>query len=249
MTSRPTDTIILRLVNLSPKDATLEMMADYLRALQGVLADIKGITFDKVKSGSAQLQMKATSDAQAETALRLVQLQNGQGTQDQQKYYEALRKQNLRYQTKATLKIARKTVSIPSIDPTIEGQIITDETEIDAKIVKLGGLDASIPMTAITPNGERINCNANLALARDLRQYLLEPVYLSLGGIGTWKKMLSGNWALTSLDVKTYALSPSDGIEDFAKISELAGSKWGEESDPFETLRKLQGKRSKHDRS
>lgn len=243
MNKRHTNTIILHLSNLTPADATLEVMAEYLKILNALMGDIKGITFDKVKKGSAQLQMKASSEAQFETNHRINLVSNGGGTAEQQKYFEALQRQNAKQHTRASLRIANKVVPIPTLEAQEEAHTLTDYTEVEARIMQLGGLDATIPMMCTDRNGQRIRCNADIALARQLKEYLLEPTYLTLMGDGSWKKE-NNRWALTSLNVKTYKIDDSEEISDFSQLSDAAGSTWGQEKHPFHKLQIIQGKRA-----
>lgn len=120
---------------------------------------------------------------------------------------------------------------------------LTDYTEVEARIMQLGGLDATIPMMCTDRNGQRIRCNADIALARQLKEYLLEPTYLTLMGDGSWKKE-NNRWALTSLNVKTYKIDDSEEISDFSQLSDAAGSTWGQEKHPFHKLQIIQGKRA-----
>lgn len=242
MNKKPINTIILHLSNLTPADASLEVMSEYLKNLNGLIGDIKGITFDKVKKGSAQLQMRATPDAQSETNFRMQLVSTGGGTTEQQKYFEALQRQNAKYHTRASMRIANKVVPIPVIAQEEASQTLTDYTEIEAKVIQLGGVDTTIPVVCMDRNRIKIRCNADISMARQLKEFLLEPVFLTLAGDGIWKKENS-RWNLISLNVKSYSVEESEEISNFGDISDAANSKWGKEQSPFQALRVLQGKR------
>jgi hypothetical protein len=116
---------------------------------------------------------------------------------------------------------------------------VREHTEIHGRIIRLGGRDETIPVSLMTHEGEVIACAANIDMAKKLKDYLLEPVYVILSGMGKWTRQSSGGWKLSEFIVNEVSPMDDSEFDDALRRIQALGSGWDIEENPEAALLSL----------
>ncbi|MDR0703206.1 MAG: hypothetical protein LBF61_12565 [Azoarcus sp.] len=87
----------------------------------------------------------------------------------------------------------------------------------------------------MTPDGNEIHGTADEAMAKRLKEYLFEPVDVTLSGVGKWAREAS-RWTLLEFWVTDVQEVDFSGVEDYLQRIQGSGTGWDDFDDPVAEL-------------
>ncbi|MDR0564233.1 MAG: hypothetical protein LBG78_04775 [Azoarcus sp.] len=221
------NTYTFRIIGKTPDTLPVKRLAEYLSALSALFGDGVPIYFDRVTKGSAKLKFRVEAGV-IENSLK--------STPDVvDKINNMLYEDNSKAVFRQEKKGAKPLLSFIGNAANHEFVFTVREAgEFTGRIVRIGGLDETIPVSLVTPEGETIHCTAKHDMAKRLKEYLLEPLDVTLFGQGKWER-IGGKWKVREFRIDSAELFNPKSCEEFdeglRRIREK-GSGWDILSDP-----------------
>jgi hypothetical protein len=227
-------TYAFRIRGKTPETLSIKRLADYLSVLSGLLDQENSLRFDRITKGSAKLKFRVdAADAEAlESCAR-----NAMRDEKAQKHYhrldEMLREDKASGEFRQEKKGAPPILEVPGIAANAPFfPVVRDMCELHGRIVRVGGIDDTIPVGLQTPSGEVIACTASLEIAKKLRNWLLEPIDVLLSGLGKWTREPDGKWRMTEFRIQSIDLMDTKGFDVALQSVRAGGSGWDDEENP-----------------
>lgn len=219
-------------------------LAEYLTHLASLYGSTDSVHFDKVKKGSAILQVAIDEPAVPKVLKRISEAKSNQPNQEIEKIYKTI--DNLLRRDNATATISRGTGKILDFpgrklkEPEI--YTITQPTSIDGVVMKIGGRDDTIPVTLRDQEGKIVNCQVRgEAYAKELSKYYLgQPIRVH--GNGKWTRTAEGVWEIDSLFIHSHEeldITPVNTV--FDELRKVEGNGWGSVEDPITEWKRMRG--------
>lgn len=234
-----------RIDSFTPETLPMARLAEYLAQLATLYGSEECVHFDKIKKGSAILQVIVDEPAILKVSQRLRSVKSGDPDQEAKKAYTAL--DRLLRADNAVGTISRekggKVLEFPGRKaPAPEVYTITQPTTVDGVVIKIGGKDNTIPVTLRDQEGKLINCQIRgEAQAKALSQHYLESP-IRVHGTGKWIRYSDGNWAIDSLQIQSYEPLDVTALDDVLKeLRSVPGNGWKTMSDPIQVWKKMRG--------
>jgi hypothetical protein len=237
--------LTFRIDSYTPETLPMARLAEYLAFLATLYGSEDRVHFDKIKKGSAVLQVIVEDPAVPKVLQRLQSVKSGDPDPDAKKAYKAL--DSLLQNDGAIGSISRasggKVLDFPGRKiPTQEIYTITQPTTVDGVVIKIGGRDGSIPVTLRDREGKIISCQIRgEANAKELsRHYLENPIRAH--GTGKWVRYANGTWEIETLVIHSYEeldTTPLDNV--LLDIKKVGGNGWKSMEHPIEEWRKMRG--------
>ncbi len=225
-----------------PETIPMERLGEYLVALAKMLGDKSEVHFKGLETGSTVVVHRIEEEAVAEVEQRIAQVAHNSADVV---YLNAFRDLNAMLKADdATGELTRedggaKLLTFPGkhTPEPAKPQIIQQTGTIDGVVIKLGGKDATVPVTI--QDGDKVyTCNATRAVARSLGPHLFGRE-LRLSGKGEWHRPESGAWVLKKFDIADFIELDDTPMADLVdKLRESPGS-WGEGGDAWEEIRDM----------
>jgi hypothetical protein len=239
--------LTFRIDSFTPDSLPMARLAEYLTYLSTLYGSTDNVHFEKVKKGSAILQVAIDEQAFPKVFKRLQCVNSTKNDSDQEaiKAYKAL--DSLLRHDNAVGTISRlegaKILEFPG-RKIKEPEVFTvmQHTSIDGVVIKIGGKDNTIPVTLLTQEGKTINCQIRgQANAKDLSLHYL-GAQLRVNGMAKWVRDVEGIWDIESLNIQSYEELDTTPIDEFLfELRSIAGNGWKNTEDPIAEWKKMRG--------
>lgn len=232
--------IIFRLKGYTPETLPLGRLAEYLAAFAEMVGD-EPVHLRRVNKGSAAIAMAVKNDRFEQVASNVRLAPVSDLDTPQRKAYERIEGLLRKDQTTAVIKPDKGAVILSfhgAIKPTIRLASVKEPGEICGRVIRLGGKDATIPISVQTPDGV-VTCNTSLDIAKRLKEFLLEPIDVIFNGIGKWERTDDGGWVLAAFDIRDFSRAKFDDFDEALSKVRAEGSGWDVITDISGELQKL----------
>jgi hypothetical protein len=237
--------LTFRIDSFTPDTLPMARLAEYLAQLAELYGSKDRVHFDKVKKGSALLQVAIEDMAVGRVVERIQNAKSASPEPDIQKAYKAidalLRKDN------AVGAISRpstgKIIEFPGRKaPQVESYALTQDTTVDGIVIKIGGRDETIPVLIRDAEGREVRCQIRGELrAKELAQHYLGGT-LRFHGQGKWIRYPSGRWDLDSLVIDSFSELDDVSVDVVLdELSKLKGMGWKAMDTPIDSWKRLRG--------
>jgi hypothetical protein len=227
----------------TPDTLPMVRLAEYLSALSTLYGSEEHVHFDTVEKGSALLQVWVDEPAMTTVMKQLSSVGSGTATTAIDKAYHKL--DSLLRDDNAVGAVHAQggvVLSFPGRNRKIAEVVsITKSTTVDGTVIKIGGRDASIPVTLQDLDGQLLRCQIRGSTkAKNLsRHYLESPIRVH--GSGRWTRGQDGKWRLELLDIDSWEVLDSSSPEDVLAVLASPDNGWAKMSHPQAEWRKLRG--------
>jgi hypothetical protein len=201
----------------SPHILPMARLAEYLRELASILGSEEGVHFLRVGEGSADCTMEVDEDEEAAIITRVQNVTVGDAPKESIKAYESLRALLQQDELSAELELDNGEVILEFPLPSDKqeetfGPFWQDGT-LDGILVKIGGLDDTIPVHLIN-EGSHYICNTTKEVAKELAHRLYgSPIRVH--GKGKWYRNAEGQW-----EMRWFNIDHFEDLDD-ASLTEL----------------------------
>ncbi|MGC2529944.1 MAG: hypothetical protein WA639_19525 [Candidatus Acidiferrum sp.] len=190
----------------SPHILPMARLAEYLRELAAVLGSQEGVHFLRVGEGSAACTMEVDEDEEAAIIARVQGVTGRHAPKEAIKAYESLRALLQKDEVSAELELDSGEVildfSLPSDKQEETFGPFWQDGALDGILVKIGGLDETIPVHLIN-EGSHYICNATKEVARQLAHRLYgSPIRVH--GRGKWYRNAAGQWEMRWFNIDRF---------------------------------------------
>lgn len=192
----------------SPETMPLDRLIEYLQQISAVIGDPANLHLVEIKKSSTAPTFRVPKRAALQATERAAQLSRGDGTRDQIRAYNRLRRM-VRRDAPGTRRSAvlssstRVILEIPAA-PEDSGVLtgIRQATSFDGLLISVGGVEAaSIRLQGF--NGIVVaGFTASRLVAKELAKLIYEPVRVS--GPGIWGRGEDGAWTLEKMQVQSF---------------------------------------------
>lgn len=231
--------------SFTPETLPMARLAQYLAQLSILYGNDDSVHFEKLRKGSAIVQVSVEEPAFPKVFGRLQSVLTGDPEPEVQKAFRTidrlLRADNavgiITGSGKAKL-LEFPGRKLPNIDPIT----LYQPTTIDGVVIRIGGRDDTIPVTIQDQEGTVINCEIRgRAQAKDLSRHFLAET-LRVSGNGKWSRTNSGAWVLESLVIQSFeVLDDADLGDVVAALRSVENNGWADVEDPLGAWKKLRG--------
>lgn len=234
-----------RIDSFTPDTLPMSRLAEYLAQLAVLYGSEERVHFEKLKKGSAIVQVAIEEPAFPKVYQRLQSVKTGDPDPEAQKAFKAIDK--LLRQDNAVGTLSRpssgKILEFPGRKlPVAETHTINQATTIDGSVIKIGGRDETIPVLLQDQEGKTFKAEIRgKANAKELSKHYLEAP-LRFHGQGKWIRYANGAWELDMLYIQSYEEIDSvsaDVILD--ELRTIRGNGWASMKDPLEEWKKMRG--------
>lgn len=223
---------------LSPETLSFGRLVVYLNELNKLFGDVPGLHFDCVESGSAQLVAWADEITQPKIRDRLKNISIGSGSSEAMKAESRLNDLLREDNSVGSLNVAgAEIILFPGRTGPLREEIgpISQTTTIEGQLVRIGGVDRTIPFQLI--DGERYwKGNVTRTLAKNMAGFLFGPT-LRLTGSGVWRRDHGGQWLLDRFQATEFEVLDDTSLNEvLAELRKMIPSSDGMH-EKFEDLR------------
>lgn len=235
-----------RIDSYTPDTLPMARLAEYLAQLAILYGSEERVHFEKLKKGSAILQVAVEEPAFPKVYQRLQSVKSGDPDPEAHKAFKAIDK--LLRQDNAVGTLSRpavgKILEFPGRKlPIAETHIIQQPTTIDGVVIKIGGRDETIPVLLQDQEGKAFRAEIRgKANAKELSKYYLESP-LRFHGQGKWIRYPNGEWELDLLYIQSYEeldTVPADQV--LAEIRAIKNNGWSAMDSPIQEWKKMRGR-------
>jgi hypothetical protein len=213
----------------TPETIPQARLATYLRLLAELYGEAASVHFKQLKKGSAVLESRVETAAVPKVITRLQLVKTSGAPESLAKTYddidELLREDNA---VGTVLRGKGKIVDFPGRKAARpEPIVILQPTTVVGVVVKIGGIDESIPMTLQDAEGETYLCNIRgRPMAKTLGKYLFgDPIRVH--GNGKWERSAQGKWSLLTLTVTDHEELEGETLaEAIEQLRKAAADGW-----------------------
>lgn len=222
-------------------------LAQYLTQLSLLYGNNENVHFEKVKKGSALLQVAVEEVAFPKVFKRLQSVKTlaRDVDQDVTKAYKAL--DALLRNDNAVGSISRskggKILDFPGRKmPSPECYSVVQPTSVDGVIIKIGGKDDTIPVALRDQEGKLFNCQVRgQTFAKELSAYYLGH-QLRVHGDAKWTRSADGVWEMEILNIASYEEIDSEPLDKvFEELKNIPNNGWTKLDDPLKEWKKNRG--------
>jgi hypothetical protein len=241
----PAERLNFRIDSFTPETLPMARLAQYLAHLSTLYGNDNSVHFEKLRHGSAIVQVTIEEPAFPKVFQRLQSVKTGDPDPEAQKAFKAidklLRSDNAVGTITGTGKA--KILEFPGRKlPVIDPITIFQSTTIDGVVIKIGGRDETIPVTLRDMEGRVVNCEIRgVAQAKELSRYFLAET-LRLSGTGKWSRIGTGDWILEALLIQSFEVVddvPLDQVLD--ELRRVRHNGWTDVDDPIKAWKKIRG--------
>lgn len=239
-----TENITFSIDALTPETLSLERLAEYLKELAALYGSKDFVHFRQVAPGSALLEAFVEPDGVPKVADQLERLRKGSANKEAVKAFKNLN--NLLRDDNAIGKIygldRSNILEFPGREIEAPHIVrISQQTTVDGVVIKIGGVDETIPVTLRDQEGNLIRCEVRgSALAKEIgRHYLEDPIRVH--GIGKWQRDENG-WSLEQLNIQAWsALDTRSASDVLFEMARAGDNQWKLIDDSMGEWRKMRG--------
>jgi hypothetical protein len=234
-----------RIDSFTPETLPMARLAQYLAHLSTLYGNDDSVHFEKLRKGSAIVQVTVAEPAFPKVFQRLQSVRTGDPDPEAQKAFRMI--DRLLRADNAVGTITRsgkaKILEFPGRKlPVVDPITIYQPTTVDGVVIRIGGRDDTIPVTIRDQEGTVINCEVrSRAQAKELSRHFLAET-LRVAGNGKWSRTGSGAWALESLVIQSFEVLDDAGLDDvMAELRNVKNNGWADIEDPLGAWKKLRG--------
>jgi hypothetical protein len=234
-----------RIDSFTPETLPMARLAQYLAHLSTLYGNDDSVHFERLRRGSAIVQVSIEEPAFPKVLQRLQSVKTGDPDPEAHRAFKAIDKLLRNDNAVGTITRSGKTKilefpgrKLPVIDPIT----IYQPTSIDGVVIKIGGRDETIPVTLRDVEGKIVNCEVRgIAQAKELsRHYLTETLRLS--GSGKWSRSGSGTWVLESLLIQSFEILDEATLDSvLSALRAVRGNGWADAENPLKIWKKMRG--------
>ncbi len=218
----------------TPETIPLGRLADYMRQLAFLYGETGSVHFHGLRKGSAVIQSRIEHDAVPKVLGRLQLVKSASRQTETSKAFDAidemLRKDNAvgtisRPKGGKILEFPGRKAAPPEVFS------ITQHTQVDGIVVRIGGIDETIPLVLQDREGKTSSCTIRgRDRAREMAKHLFgAPIRVS--GLGKWTRNAEGAWELENLNVATVEELDDQTLEEaFNDVRRAAAGAWNSDS-------------------
>lgn len=237
--------LTFRIDSFTPETLPMARLAEYLAQLAALYGSEERVHFDKIRKGSAILQVVIEEQAMPKVFQRLQSVKSGDPDVEAKKAFKAL--DNLLRSDNAIGSISRekggKVLDFPGRKaPPPEVFTLTQPTTVDGVVIKIGGKDNTIPVTLRDQEGKIINCQIRgEAHAKELsRHYLEAPIRVH--GTAKWIRYADGTWEIEMLHIQSYEELDTTPLDEVLEnMRRIQGNGWAAIENPIQEWKKMRG--------
>ncbi|CAN7243088.1 hypothetical protein [Caballeronia sp. LjRoot31] len=234
-----------RIDSFTPETLPMARLAQYLAHLSTLYGSDNSVHFEKLRRGSAIVQVSIEEPAFPKVFQRLQSVKTGDPDPEAQKAFKAIDK--LLRSDNAIGTISRggkaKLLEFPGRKlPMIDPITIYQPTTIDGVVIKIGGRDDTIPVTLRDMEGKIVNCEIRgIAQAKELSRHFLAET-LRASGPGKWSRVSSGDWILESLLIQSFEIVDEVSLDRVLDdLRQVRHNGWTDVDDPIKAWKKIRG--------
>ncbi|WCM19518.1 hypothetical protein NDK50_19200 [Paraburkholderia bryophila] len=231
--------------NLTPETLPMARLAQYLAQLSILYGNDDSVHFEKLRKGSAIVQVRVENPAFPKVSQRLQSVRAGEPEPEIQKAFRTIDRLLKADNAVGTITGSGKAKllvfpgrEVPNIDPIT----VYQHTTIDGVVIRIGGRDETIPVAIQDREGTVINCEIRGRVqAKQLSHHFLAET-LRVSGNGKWSRTQSGAWLLESLVIQSFeVLDDADLGDVVAALRGVENNGWADVEDPLGAWKKLRG--------
>ena len=219
-----------RIDAFTPTTLPMARLAEYMSALAILYGSKERVHFEKLRKGSAVLQVSIETTVAQTVLFRVKSSRADNAPEDVRRAYAKI--DGMLRENSATADIRRKggaqiLVFPGRKQPTSAAITVTEHAEVDGVVVRVGGVDITIPVHVQSRNGEVYPCEVrNRAVAKELAAFLYgDPIRVR--GPGKWERSQDGLWKLQSMTIEGWDVldtMPADELID--RLRAIPGNGW-----------------------
>jgi hypothetical protein len=215
----------------TPETLPLGRLAEYLAELAKVLGHHRGVHLIELQEGSTVLVNKVDPEALPTIYERAAAIRGRQAPRDAMDGYSKLNKMLQDDNGSAALfgPEGGEILDFPGRReerPLFSG--IEERGEIDGEIARVGGTSDPVPLLLQTTDGTLSGCYARRVIAKQLAQFLFEPVRLV--GAGTWSRTRAGIWVLSRFYVERFEKLEAEPLSTQLLRLRAVDLEWGHDA-------------------
>jgi hypothetical protein len=220
----------------TPETMPLDRLIEYLQQIGAIIGDPANMHLVKLERSSTAPTFLMPKRAALEAREQTTRLARGDGTKDQYRAYDRLRRMVRRDAPGASRPAVLKTqkgvlLEIPAA-PEESGVVsgVRQATTLDGVLISLGGVGETASIRLQTLAGQVISgLTANRALAKEMAPLIYEPIRVT--GPGLWGRSEDGVWGLEKMQVQSYELLEDAPLgQTLAELRDLEVA-WPEDAD------------------
>jgi hypothetical protein len=234
-----------RIDSFTPETLPMARLAQYLAHLSALYGSDDSVHFEKLRRGSAIVQVTIEEPAFPKVFQRIQSVRTGDPDPEAQKAFRSIDRMLRIDNAVGTITRSGKAKilefpgrKLPIVDPIT----IHQPTTVDGVVIRIGGRDDTIPVAVRDLEGRVVSCEIRgQAQAKELSRYFLGET-LRLSGNGKWSRTTTGAWSLESLLIQSFEILDDAPLDDV--LSALRGVRhngWAEVDDPLEAWKKMRG--------
>ncbi|WP_118183263.1 hypothetical protein [Paraburkholderia phosphatilytica] len=241
----PRERLSFRIDSFTPDTLPMARLAQYLAHLSVLYGNDDSVHFEKLRKGSAIVQVAIEEPAFPKVFQRLQSVKTGDPDPEAQKAFRSI--DRLLRADNAVGTITRsgkaKILEFPGRKlPVVDPITIFQPTTVDGVVIRIGGRDETIPVTVRDIEGKVLNCEIRgVAQAKDLSRHFLAET-LRLSGNGKWSRTSGGTWELESLIIQSFEVVDEAGLDEVIEaLRAVKNNAWTEVDDPVAAWKKIRG--------
>lgn len=196
----------LEIEAFTPETMPMLRLAEYLAQFALMLGESKSVHFVRLEKGSTSVIHRIEREAVPKVKERTSAIRRGVGPRDSVRAYGKMNRM-LRADNGSAVWKEEKTQAEIIVFPgrndaeeVING--ISQRGSIDGEVIRVGGLQETVPVMLKCEHDEFSGCWANKTIAKALGRRLFEPVRLF--GTGRWNRNDEGKWKLDIFRVESF---------------------------------------------
>lgn len=221
------DYYALKIAGTTPTTMSMERVAEYMLEMARLMGGREGVHLKEVVKGSVVLRAVADVDVAEQVSKRLTLIAAGDGPRDALAAAAKINEMLGRDNTTAKLEAPSGAVIIPfpGKKPAETSAVVSEESQIDGRVIKIGGRDNTIPLLLLGENGEEYRCTVRgESLAKAISAHYFGGT-IRVYGRGKWKRTQDGKWLLEELMVSDFQ-ELSDDWDAAMQTMLVAASGW-----------------------
>lgn len=236
--------IQFRIEGTTPHTLPMERLAEYLKALASVLGSKKHVHFLRVEKGSALNVIEIDEQEIERVFTRAKRAATGRGSKEAVKASSSLHSM-LRQDHHSAELVSEEGDLLLSYSIAKDGKEkpigpIWQDGSLDGLVVKLGGLDETLPVHLVYEQSHYI-CNATRDIVRDLGQYIWRSP-IRVHGRGKWSRNTEGKWELEWFDIQSFEPLEDVSLSDtVGKLRAIPNNDIFSLKDPLAEMQKIRG--------
>jgi hypothetical protein len=237
--------LLFRIRGYTPDTLPLARLADYLKELATLYGSRDSTHFDKLLKGSVVVQAWVPGTESQRVIARVSSVKRSDAPEDAKKAYDRIDTMLRENQASATIRTKRGAdiLAFPGVRvPIPQPLVVSDLSEVEGQVVRVGGVDKSIPVHLQGGDGVLYPCQVK---DRDVARRFAQMLYgapIRVRGMGQWERAPDGVWKLTSMVIEGWdELEDVPLAETFQRMAAIQGNGWKQVADPDAEVRKMRG--------